>query len=73
MSPTESHNGVSKVVATLIETAATDLSGMLVLKTELTIGEAVLNRKDFLSFSSWKLTQGQQPLVECGLWWPTYK
>lgn len=66
MSHTESHNGVSKVAATLLDTAVTDLSGMFVLKGGLTIGGEDLNRKDSLSLSGCKLTQGQQPPAECG-------
>lgn len=68
-SQTESHNGFVKCLQGCSHSIRHDSQGFVRhvrVEKKLTIGGEDLNRKDSLSFSSCKLTQGQQQPVECG-------
>lgn len=69
MSHTESHNGFVKCLqgcGHFIRHGSHGFVRHVGAEREPTIGGEDLNRKDSLSFSGCKLTQWQQPLVECG-------
>lgn len=69
MSHTESHNGFVKCLqgcGHFIRHGSHGFVRHVRAEREPTIGGEDLNRKDSLSLSGCKLTQGQQPPVECG-------
>lgn len=69
MSHAESHNGFVKCLqgcGYFIRHGSHGFVRHVRAERELTIGGEDLDRKDSLGFSGRKLTQGQQPPVECG-------